>query len=289
MQFEKITFDGKQVELHYREPLEAGGEETKCAHGKNPSPAFKAALQSFTSYVLWVHSWPAEMGERLEIRGVSIKRPDDAPRGIVVTALLKCPHARNSTSTINSPYVAEPPEGYNGEMTGLLSIAVRELIDALEERATEFRDGERGEQIPLALGESENTKAFADRSAAAETKSTRKPKKASDQKPGVGLVINPGATEVLDDNALRQLLGSVDRDVPPDAIARFTSSERSMAATWAIARQRELTRSLKPDETVPEEPACVSSTATLPLSAESWHQKPIHLSDEAAAAVRDAR
>jgi hypothetical protein len=268
MQFEKITFDGKQVELHYREPLEAGGEETKCAHGKNPSPAFKAALQSFTSYVLWVHSWPAEMGERLEIRGVSIKRPDDAPRGIVVTALLKCPHARNSTSTINSPYVAEPPQGYNGEMTGLLSIAVRELIDALEERATDFRDGERGEQIPLALGESENTKAFADRSAAAEGTSTRKPKKAKGFIPGVGMVVNADAPiEDITDDMVRQLLMMVERDVPVDAITSWASSERTSAIAWARMEQRRLAGALKPAElaAMPKEPNVIKASATMPL------------------------
>lgn len=268
MHFDKIKFDGSRVELEYKEELPAGGERDVQDHGKDPSPKFKTALQAFTSFVLWVHSFPADMADRIEIRGVTIKRPDDAPRGIVVTALLKCPHARNSTSTLNTPYVAEPPDGYNGEMNGLLSLAVRDFIDTLEHEAELYQAGERGEQITLALGVSENSKAFADRSAAAETRTTRRGKKPDGpaQVPGVGLVMNPNAViEDITDDMVRQLLLTVERDVPIDAIARWTSSERSASIVWAKMQQKKLTSSLKPLEEMPAEPVVIKASATMPL------------------------
>lgn len=267
MHFDKIKFDGSTVENDYEEPLQGGGTKMTTDHGKNPSPAFKAALQAFSSFVLWVHSWPADMGDRLEVRGVTIKRSDDKPRGVIVTAVLKCPHARNSTSTINTPYLAEPPENYNGSGDGFVPLAVRDLIDALEARATEFHDGERGDQIPLALGASENTKAFADRSAAAEGKSTRKPKK-NDFVPGVGEIMNPDAVVAdITDEQVRQLLMMVERDVPVDAIHTWVSSERNAAIAWATAQQKRLAGSLKPAEiaAMPKEPPVIKASATMPL------------------------
>jgi hypothetical protein len=275
MAFDKIRFDGANVELDYKEPLTGGGERDVTDTGKDPSPAFKRALQAFASYVVWIHSWPDTMVDRLDIRGVTIKRPDDAPRGIIVTALLKCPRARNSTSTINTPYLAQPPENYSGDRTGFLSEAVVGFIDDLEARATEYQNGERGEQTQLPLGDSENSKAAGERMANAEVASTRKPKgKGKNGKPprqadtGVAIVANE-AGEPLDENALRQLLLSVDRDVPVDAIGIWTSSERDAAQRWGEARQKEMTGELATD-LVPREPEAVIKYATLPLKADEW-------------------
>lgn len=295
MQFDKIRFDGKLVELEYKMPLPGGGGEDRQAHGEGPGPTFKQALAAFTSYVIWVHSWPADIAERIEVRGVAIKRPDDAPRGITVTGLLKCPHARNSTSTFNTPYLAQPPENYSGDGNGFLSAAVIGFVDELEEEATRFKEGER-EQTSLPLGEAEpsdNTKEFNARSAAAEGATTRKPKgkkKPKDFVPGVGDVVNANATEVLDNDGIRQLLLTVERDVPVDAIATWVSSERSLATDWAHARLKEMVGQLE-DIFVPTEPACVIKAATLPLSAEEWTApapKPIRVSDAAAQAIQEA-
>lgn len=281
MSFDKIRFDGANVELDYKEPLPGGGERDVTDTGKDPSPAFKHALQAFASYVAWIHSWPDSTVDRLDVRGVTIKRPDDQPRGIIVTALLKCSRARNSTSTINTPYLAEPPENYSGDRTGFLSEAVVGFIDDLEARATEYQNGERGEQTQLPLGDSENSKAAGERMAAAEVGSTRKPKgkgaKKNGKPPrqadiGVSVVVNePG--EQLDDSALRQLLLSVERDLPIDAVALFTSSERDAAQAWANARLKEMVGQLDA-ATVPREPDVVIKFATLPLKADEWTGNP---------------
>lgn len=260
MEFDKIHFDGKRVAAEYKVGLPNGGAEDRQAHGTDPTPAFKSAFAAFKPFVIWVHSWPPDMAERLEVRGVSIKRPDDEPRGINVTALLTCPHARNSTSTINTPYLAEPPANYTGVGTGFLSAEVIGYVDELETQASLFIEkGERGEQTALELG--------VDGGAA-------KPKRGGKKKDavvlGVGTVVNPDATEVVDDEVLRQLLLTVERDVPIDAIATWGSSDRSRAIEWAKARQLEILNSLKADERVPAEPACLLASATLPLSANEW-------------------
>ncbi len=290
MQFDKIRFDGANVELEWKEPLQGGGERDVSDRGKDPTPAFKAALHAFRGYVVWVHSWPEEILERVEVRGVTIKRPDDAPRGIVVTATLKCPRARNSTSTVNTPYLAEPPAGFAGERTGFLPEMIGVLVDDLENEASLYQSGERGEQTTLALGD-ENIKQANDRMAAAEVASTRKPKgkkKGAAFVPGVGEVANPDATEPVTNDSLRQLLLSVERDVPIDAIALWSSSERDAAFYWATASQRAIVGQVTKND-VPEEPECVKRDATLPLTADAWTETPPPaLDSEAVHAIQDA-
>lgn len=292
MEFDKIRFDGKTVELEYTERTSGGAEAKVAEHGDDPTPAFKAALQAFVGYVVWVISAPEAWAETITVRGVSIKRHEDQPRGIVVTAVRQCLRARNGTMLINTPFLTERPEGGTGEGAGFLPDHVPALIDDLENEAALYHGGERGEQTSLELETSENTKQFNDNAAAAEVKSTRKPrsKKGKDFIPGVGDVANPDATEVLTDEKLRQLLLMVERDVPIDAIATWTSSDRSASETWARARQRELAGSAKPDETVPDEPACVKASATLPLTADVlWSDpEPVRPGDEGVHAIQDA-
>ena len=285
MQFEKIRFDGKTVELDYSESTPGGSTIVVEERGTDPSPAFKAALRAFASYVVWVISGPESWAETLDVRGVTIKRPDDGEFGIIVTAIHPCPRARNGTHLINTPFLAAAPEGHEGLGSGFLPSHVPALVDELEMQATAFHDGEHGEQISLGLPASENTKAVNQRMADAEVASTRKPKgrkgKGKEHIPGVGTVINPDAVELIGDDALRMLLGMVDRDVPVDAIAAWTSSERSQAVTWARARQQELLGRFaqlseeERAEMVPPEPACVQAAATLLLTAEEhWTTAP---------------
>lgn len=278
MEFDKVRYDGANVELLYKEALEPSGHRDSADHGKDPTPAFKAALQAFSGYVAWVHQWPETIVDRIEIRQVTIKRPDDAPRGITVTALLKCPRAHNSTSTVNTPYLSEPPADYSGDRKGFLPESTVALINELEARAKEYHDGERGEQTALPLGDSANTKAANERMASAEVASTRAPKgrgskKGKDFIPGVGDVANPDATEPLTDDNLRQLLLSVERDIPIDAISAWASTERDDAARWAMATQKLHIGEIKKSD-VPKEPACVKRNATLPLKADEWTGDP---------------
>lgn len=273
MEFDKIRYDGANVELEWKEPLLGGGVRDVSDRGKDPTPALKSALQAFTGYVLWVHSLPESMADRIDVRGVTIKRPEDEPRGITVAALLRCPRARNSTSTLNTPYLCE---GAGGGNSGFLPESTIEMVNALERQATLYQQGERGEQTVMPLGDSENSKEFNERAAHAEVASTRRPKLSKKEKAALAAqaeagvpVVNADAGIPLTNDALRQLLLSVDRDVPIDAIARWTSSERESAQRWGEARQQEMVGQLDA-ATVPTEPACVLKDATPALSADSW-------------------
>lgn len=282
MQFDKIRYDGKHVELEYKEPVAGGGTRDIQVHGEDPTPAFRAALAAFTGYVCWIHSLPADIAERIEIRGVTIKRPDDEPRGIVVTALLKCPRARNSTSTLNTPYLAEPPENFSGARSGFLSVEVVGFVDALETHATAFQDGERGEQTSLPLGESapasENVDAFNDRAAAAESATTRKPrgkKKGKDFIPGAGDIYNPDATQPLTDAVLQEALRAMGREVPLEEIAKWVSTDRVLAFRWTKGEFE-------------AEPLFVHAAA-IPELADEWKgQPPPRVTDEGAHEILDA-
>lgn len=286
MQFDRIHFDGKLVELDHK--TTSGGVASEITDkGKDPSPGFKNALKAFVPYVLWVHELPHSHLERIDVRGVSIKRGDDKPLGINVSGVLTCPRARSAGSTLNTPYLTEPPEGYVGDRKGFLPETIGALVENLEEMASAYLAGERGEQTTLPL-ESENAKAFDDRAAAAEVQSTRKPKgrKGKTQIPGVGDVMNPNSDVALDDAGLRQLLLSCDHDVPIDAVARWSSSERDAAQLYGMAQQRKLAGE-KVD--VPALPKAIKRDATLPLKAEDWSSEPPPKIDEAGAQeVREA-
>jgi hypothetical protein len=156
-------------------------------------------------------------------------------------------------------------------MAGYLTATVLELIEAVEAEAEKYRNGERGEQTSLELEESENTKNVNERMASAEVSSTRKPRGKRNPnagKPEMHQVQNPDDTEPpLTDAELRQLLASVDRDVPVDAIATWIRSDRLAAEGWARAELRRLTKSQHVGEEMPSEPECVVKSATLPLTA----------------------
>ncbi len=281
MEFDKIRFDGANVELLYQEALESEGKRDCADHGKNPTPAFKSALQAFSGYVAWIHNWPEDTASRIDVRQVTIKRPDDAPRGITVTALLKCPRARNSTSTLNTPYLSEPPANYSGDRSGFLPESTVTLIDELEAQAQEYHNGERGEQTSLPLGDSQNTKNADQKMAEAEVTSTRKPKGRNGKMRGKQSS-EPTPISDLTDVGVRQLLASVDRDVPIEAITAASVKDRSEAIRWAECRQKEITGQLE-DVFMPTEPEWLIRAATPPLKADEWTgDPPPPVSDEGA-------
>jgi hypothetical protein len=143
---------------------------------------------------------------------------------------------------------------------------VAALIDELEEAAEAYHNGERGEQTTLF---SENVDAVNLKMREASSASTKKPraKKKAETIDGM-LVMNSGAVDI-NDVELRQLLLTVERDVPAEIITRtWTGSERSAAIQWAMIRQRELAGELGDLAHVPAEPACVQRDATLPLVAD---------------------
>lgn len=280
MRFTTIRYDGDTVSLKWEDNKGDAIDKHDWSCAEPPTPAFKTALAAFASFVVGLIEAPAGWAEGLEIRQLALseEKKTDA-RGLVVTALRKVPKAKGRTLLLNSPYMAEPPAEYNGPLDGYLSSAVLTLIEEVETQAEAYRTGERGEQIDLNLPESENTKAVNQRMADGEAATTRKPrgpKNANTGKPEALHVLNPESTELLTDDDLRQLLLIVERDVPVDAIAQWTSSERSLAETWARARQKEMLGQFdkltlaERKGAVPREPNVVKKAATLPLSAENW-------------------
>lgn len=280
MEFNKVVLNDGAVELHYDDFGEKKSGLAVVEKGEDPQPTLGSALRAFKPFVLWALSAPESWGDTVEVRAVTIKRPEDEPRGIVVSCVKRCPRARNGVAAFNTPYLSEHPSG--ADSPGFLPGYVPALIDALEQAAEKYHQGARGEQTDL----SDNSKDFAERAASASAKSTRKPKggKKGDEvvahNPGVGMVWNPDSTEPpLDDNGLRQLLLMVERDVPIDAIARWTSSERAAAQQWGSARQQELAGT--PKVKVPTEPPCLARDATLPL--------PVKPTDDGIAEIQAAK
>lgn len=267
MQFDRIWLSGSHVELDYAEALN-GATKDITEKGQDPTTALKAALQAFGGYVNWVISGPESWADDLHIRGVTIKRHDDEPLGIVVTALKKCARARGTTMTINTPYLTERPDGGSGDSTGFLPDTVVAFVDELEVAAEAYHNGERGEQ-PSLFSENADTVDRAMRAASsAATKKARSPKRKADTIEGLP-VMNPGDVADVSDAELRQLLLMVERDVPVDAITRtWTGSERSAAIRWATIRQQELAGALGDLATVPAEPACILRDATPALLAD---------------------
>jgi len=272
MQFTKIAFDGETVSLRWEERVAGAVDKHEWSCDEQPTPAFKASLAAFVGFVVNIIGAPLVWEEGMEIRQLTLKEEDSGARGVIVTALRKCEKANGRTLLLNTPYMAEPPEAYNGDGKGYLPNTVLELIEVAENEAALYRGGERGEQTELELEDSENTKNVNDRMAAAEVASTRKPRGKNKDvgKPSMHQTQNPEATEPpLDNDQLRQLLLSVERDVPVDAIATWIRTERVEAEVWARARQREM---LDGEGTAMllVEPKCLKKSATLPLSADNW-------------------
>jgi hypothetical protein len=124
---------------------------------------------------------------------------------------------------------------------------------------------------------SENADNFNENAAAAEGKTTRKPgprakRGAPDPTktttpPAPGEVLNPDSdVPPMNDAQLRSLLLSVDSDVPADAIAHFTASERQKSQDYGIKRQKFLAGTIA-EIHVPAKPDCITKSETLPLQA----------------------
>lgn len=267
MQFKKISITKTAVTLEREVKDAAGGvEETTFTAKEKPLASFVDALQSFNGYLRGLLPFVVTE-EQLTITTLNLSEDKDGHRGLIVTGIVPVPKAYGKPIVINTPLVREGGENPSPDAF-VLSDVVLELIEDAEHEAARYLKGERVQGELFEKREaSANTKAFDDRAAAAEVNSTRKPrgKKKSDQMPGVGLVANPNDGPPLTDTELRQLLLSVERDVPIDAFATWAGSERDASIVWATQQQKKLLGALKEKETVPVEPACIAQSATPPM------------------------
>lgn len=282
MIYQKIWYDGTTIRLRFLEQLEGAKDahEFECAEA--PTGAFKGALAAFAPFVVNLLELPLEWSD-CDVRSLSLKREEKSnARGLQVTVMRKIAEAKNRPVTITTPYLSEPPADYTGDGKGYLDDVTIKLIEEAERQAELYRTGERGEQMKLEL--SDNIKQVDERMADAEVASTRKPKRGKGKTPkqgdtGVAIVANE-AGEPLDDDGLRQLLLSVERDVPIDAINLWTSSDRDAAQRWAEAALRFRVGQL-PRSELPTEPECVIKSATRGLGADEWTEPaPVRVNDE---------
>lgn len=103
-------------------------------------------------------------------------------------------------------------------------------------------------------------------------------------------VVNPDKTKAPTDDVLRARLLEFDRDVPVDAIATWTSTERDAVQRYLDAKRdlRDNARAVNLDEVI--EPDVILLSATPPLGGDGWTdpKKPAPLTDEAVVEITGA-
>lgn len=270
MQFTKIAITKTAVTLERLIKDAAGVEESSYTAREKPLATFVDALQAFSGYFRGL--LPFELTEdQLTITTLNLSQDKNGLRGLIVTGIVPVPKAYGKPIVINTPLVREGGENPSADAFVLTDV-VLDLVEAAEAEAARYLKGDRVQGELFERKEtSANTKAFNERAASAEVATTKKPRASKKEKglprqePGRGLVMNPDSGPPPNDEQLRQLLLSVERDVPVDAFATWTSSERESSIVWAKAQQRKLLGALKEMETVPLEPVCIAQSATPPM------------------------
>lgn len=241
MHFTRVSITQKEVTLNYSTPREGGGViEHELVDRAKPLASFPAALQAFAGFALQLIGAPKEWDDRLRVTTLNLHNAKDGRRGLQVSFNHPVDKARGAAVSITTPTLWEA-DNLEGEVAdGFYGSLVHDLIEAAEAEATRYYNGEKEKQAELALVETT-------------AKKTRGAK---------------GVDDVTDDK-LRQLLLQVERDVPMEAIARWSVTDRHAAMVWSTAVVESL---LKRKPCKVQEPGCVERDATLPLSAEEHHQ-----------------
>lgn len=295
MKFSRISVTKKGVELDFERKDDEATEEVKWSSHYRPLSAFTDALQSFDAYIVDLIPFLAEVQDSLRVTTLNLSEDKNGLRGLIVTATTPVEKAYNKPLVLNTPLVREGGENASDDAF-VLSDEVLDLIALVESEARRYKNGEH-EQVEMFSKEertatSENAKNFDENAAAAEVKSTRKPR--AKKHPNAGVpeqlqVQNPDATEPpLDDPKLRQLLLQAERDVSVDAIARWTATERAIAESWARATVKKMLGTV--GVLVPAEPECVVTSSNPVITADQWTDPatPPKAADVDAVAIQDA-
>lgn len=257
MRFDNIKITDNEVILQ-RQERQADGS-TLTLELKNPSkpmPSFRTALQAFTGYavdLVGVAAWADDDANGTkEAKVTSVHLSEEAKtrrRGLMVTFIRKIERAKNRVAVYNTPLMHAPVGDQEGTNPGTYPQEVADMIAALEEQATKYWNGER-EQTELSL---EGPKGKADDEsgeAPAGDDQLSKRRQRKDRKAGTpGETMNPDKTKAPDDEQLRKLCLAAGRDMPIDAIAKLTSTERQKVQTWAEAA---VDPDIKPNRRPPE-------------------------------------
>lgn len=231
MRFKDIKINADGVELDRVEIHPDGTELTqKLKNATRPLASFATALQAFTGYALALIGAPAEWAEDTTVTSIHLsEEPKTKRRGLIVTIVRKIERAKNRVMVINSPLMHQPTEDADGTNPGTFEREVLNMITAAESEATRYWKGERDQtELPL------------------DDDVSRRRKSKGDEK--------------VENENLRSLLLAAGRDIPVDAIARATSSQREAAEKWAEAM---VDPAVDPK---PDEPKWVGKNATAPLA-----------------------
>lgn len=175
MRFSKIAITAKGVHLVTQTKSEAGAIEWKELESpEGARKSFANAVQKFKDYVVSV--MPFLGAEDVTVSTINLSESKNGLRGLQVSVSVALEDVNNKVTSITTPLVHEAGESTSDEAF-TLDGAVMKLIKLVEAEAAKYWDGDR-EQVEMFAEEStsENTKAFSDRSAAAEVASTRKPR-----------------------------------------------------------------------------------------------------------------
>lgn len=223
MQFSRISITKKLVALRWQEQKGHGTVTHEYESKDKPLPSFVGALQAFSGWALSLLDAPPGWTDQITVTTVNFSEDQSGRRGIQVSISKRVEQANGAASSITTPLMREA-DNIDGEIAnGYYGKLVDGLIEQLEHEAGRYEKGER-EQI-----EAFDKDETAPKKEPKVTGQGRKPRNAGTP----GEVMNPDKTQVPDDDNLRQLLLRVGRDVPVDAIARWTSIERDQAQRWA--------------------------------------------------------
>lgn len=260
MRFKDIKCNKDGVELDRIEKLADGSQLTqKLTNAARPLSAFNAALQAFSGYAVGLVG-VSEWNDDANVTSVHLsEEPKTSRRGLIVTFTRRIERAKNRTAVYNTPLMHAPVADQEGTNPGTFPEEVEAMITDVEREATRYWNGEREQAEMFTREESGGDKGKANTAEeTADDLAKRRNKKPARNAGTPGEVVNPDKSTPPDDETLRKILLRAGRDVPIDAIARWTSSERGKAQVWAEAA---VDASIKPNKK-PDEPDCLKRDAT---------------------------
>lgn len=292
MRFTKIKVGKEAVELAWTFTDANGATlSTQLTHADKPAPELIEALQAFKPWAMDLIEAPESWLDESRVSTLSLNEEKTGKtRGLMVSMVRPIPRASGRPLSLTTPHVREEGENTAAGATGVYGDDVVAMIASAEKAAEAYVKGDRA-QAEIFPTDSSNPVEGAAKAAATpgtDDVSKRRERKARPPKE-LGTpneVMNPGQTTPLTDPELRKLLLSVDRDVPEDALALWTSSERDKAQYWAEKKLASMAGTPVPLEALVE-PDAVLKYATPSLGADGWKDsKPPKLDEGAVAEIQ---
>jgi hypothetical protein len=145
MNFTKIKYDGKKVELHWNEKRPKGTDLTHTLTSTEPpAPEMRKALDKFDSFVEELLEVPSIWMDSLTVTGLSINEEEDGRQGLIITSQKKLAGA-NAPLVINTPHLREPTK-LGEEGPGFFIDGMSEATTTAEEAAENFVKGKRAQR-----------------------------------------------------------------------------------------------------------------------------------------------